>query len=237
MRTISQGDAGSTVELLQLALRRAGLLDEAPDGVFGPRTHAAAVEFQRRSGLEADGIVGPRTWEALCPYMMGLRVVQAKAGETLENIAARWGSDLVLLRASNPGLTPENLRPGVAVKVPLPFRVVPTDVSWSSDLLAMVVDGLCARYPFLRVDTLGLSAMGRPIFQLSIGTGERRVGYNAAHHANEWITTPVLLKFLEQCAEGLVRGGAINGMEYRKLFEAHTLDIVPMVNPDGVGLA
>lgn len=37
----------------------------AVDGVFGPKTTAAVKEFQRRSGLVADGIVGKRTWVAL----------------------------------------------------------------------------------------------------------------------------------------------------------------------------
>jgi hypothetical protein len=35
------------------------------DGVYGPKTEAAVREFQRRSGLAADGIVGQRTWKAL----------------------------------------------------------------------------------------------------------------------------------------------------------------------------
>jgi soluble lytic murein transglycosylase-like protein len=36
-----------------------------PDGLFGRRTDAAVREFQQRNGLEVDGIVGPRTYEAL----------------------------------------------------------------------------------------------------------------------------------------------------------------------------
>jgi lysozyme len=34
------------------------------DGIYGPRSKAACVAFQRHAGLEPDGIVGRRTWEA-----------------------------------------------------------------------------------------------------------------------------------------------------------------------------
>jgi peptidoglycan hydrolase-like protein with peptidoglycan-binding domain len=35
------------------------------DGVFGDGTKRVVVEFQRRAGLKADGVVGPKTWAAL----------------------------------------------------------------------------------------------------------------------------------------------------------------------------
>jgi peptidoglycan hydrolase-like protein with peptidoglycan-binding domain len=35
------------------------------DGQFGPQTAAVVMGFQRRAGLDADGIVGPKTWAAL----------------------------------------------------------------------------------------------------------------------------------------------------------------------------
>jgi hypothetical protein len=66
--TIRQGSKGQDVRDLQAHLKSvhssyAGHL--AVDGDFGPRTRAAVVEFQRRSGLAADGIVGPLTWARL----------------------------------------------------------------------------------------------------------------------------------------------------------------------------
>ena len=58
------GSTGDEVRRLQAALRP----DEAHlkiDGVFGRATEAAVMRFQRRHGLDQDGIVGPRTFMAL----------------------------------------------------------------------------------------------------------------------------------------------------------------------------
>ena len=58
---------------------------------------------------------------------------------------------------------------------------------------------LADTYPFLRTEVLTTTAFGRPVRTLTAGEGDRKVIYSAAHHANEWITTPVLLKFAEDC--------------------------------------
>ena len=60
--------------------------------------------------------------------------------------------------------------------------------------------------------------------------------YSAAHHANEWITTPVLLKFLEELAQAAETGGRIFGVPARNILNAATIFAVPMVDPDGVDL-
>lgn len=38
------------------------------DGIFGPVTEKSVKEFQRLSGLIADGVVGDRTWYGLCKH-------------------------------------------------------------------------------------------------------------------------------------------------------------------------
>jgi murein L,D-transpeptidase YcbB/YkuD len=55
---------GRDVTGVQRALRRAGYRIPI-DGRFGPATENALMRFQRKYGLRADGVVGPRTWNLL----------------------------------------------------------------------------------------------------------------------------------------------------------------------------
>jgi murein DD-endopeptidase MepM/ murein hydrolase activator NlpD len=58
--------AGSPdVAALQVALHARGLYAGTVDGMLGASTTAAVVRFQRKEGLVADGVVGPRTRGAL----------------------------------------------------------------------------------------------------------------------------------------------------------------------------
>ena len=114
--------------------------------------------------------------------------------------------------------------------------IVPTDVPMTPELADSLVERLAAEYPALRAETLASTAYGRPIRALTIGTGARRVLYSAAHHANEWLTSTVLLKFAEDYAEALRTGGTIGGVNAAELSASATISLVPMVNPDGVAL-
>jgi peptidoglycan hydrolase-like protein with peptidoglycan-binding domain len=63
---ISQGSSGGDVRAAQYLLHnKFGYTDVAVDGSFGPKSDAAVRDFQTKNGLNADGIVGPKTWKAL----------------------------------------------------------------------------------------------------------------------------------------------------------------------------
>ncbi len=65
-RVLRQGMAGEDVRELQRILDAwYDTVHLRQDGFFGDATKAAARLFQRRSGLEADGVVGPDTWRGL----------------------------------------------------------------------------------------------------------------------------------------------------------------------------
>ncbi|MGY4398457.1 hypothetical protein ACVWZA_003665 [Sphingomonas sp. UYAg733] len=63
-QTISRGKSGPVVRELQQNLRLRGATLK-PDSVFGPDTEKAVRAFQTSMRLPSDGIVGPRTWNAL----------------------------------------------------------------------------------------------------------------------------------------------------------------------------
>lgn len=64
---IKKGSEGKYVEVLQTRLIALGygLPMYGADGDFGKETHIAVVTFQYDNGLEQDGIVGQKTWQAL----------------------------------------------------------------------------------------------------------------------------------------------------------------------------
>lgn len=67
MLLLRHGQRGSTVRSVQVLLN--ALTPIFPklvvDGIFGPKTHGAVVQFQRSNHLSPDGIVGPKTGRAL----------------------------------------------------------------------------------------------------------------------------------------------------------------------------
>ncbi|MBL4969374.1 M14 family metallopeptidase [Bacillus halotolerans] len=93
-------------------------------------------------------------------------------------------------------------------------------------------------FPFVSCREIGRSVLGRPIWELAVG-GEhtsKKVHMNASFHANEWITTSVLLKWLKEYCLSLCHNTNFFGFTPLELFSRTSLSLVPLVNPDGVDL-
>ena len=207
---------------LQLALQRAGF--------------STLKDFQRAHGLYPSGQEDVMTMQILEPYFFGFQRHLIVPGDTYGTLAKKFGTTVQAIAAANPELSPERLIPGQYLIVPLGFEVVPTQVPFSSQVLQVVIQGLLARYPFLTRDVLTTTDYGRPVPCLICGSGNRIISYNASHHANEWITTPLVLRFLERYCSAYIRNDTIFSYPAQELFQRCTLYLVPMVNPDGVDL-
>ncbi|MCW4601658.1 NlpC/P60 family protein [Janibacter hoylei] len=89
---VKQGSRGTVVKQIQ---RKVGV---TADGVFGPKTKAAVKRWQKRKGLAADGVVGPRTGTK-----MGLKSSSSRSTSTRSSRTSTRSvsSSSVLSTASN----------------------------------------------------------------------------------------------------------------------------------------
>lgn len=186
-------------------------------------------------GLTADGIVGPRTWAALMPYINGYTLYTIQAGDNFYSLASIFGTSVNSIIFANPQLDYNNLQIGQSIIIPF-GNIVPTDISYTSQILNMNINSLKAVYPFLQTTSIGTSNLGVSIPAIRFGTGSKEVLYVGSTHANEWITTPLLMKFLETLSKAYVNSLNVFGVSARELFNNVSLYIVPMLNPDGVDL-
>ena len=65
MPILMNGSSGNAVKIVQNVLQFNLYYFGTIDGLFGPMTRVAVIQFQTAKVLPADGIVGKRTWHAL----------------------------------------------------------------------------------------------------------------------------------------------------------------------------
>lgn len=163
---------------------------------------------------------------------------QIRRGDTLWRIAQKRNISLDALLLVNPNLNPNYLQVGQTIYIPLriTWRLVNGKQNYNYDIMINDLARLKRAYPFLSVPGIGTTVMGRTIPEATIGNGPKKVHYNASFHANEWITTPVTMTFLNDYLLSLTNQTLIRGLSMLPYYQQVSLSIVPMVNPDGVNL-
>ena len=140
------------------------------------------------------------------------------------------------------GLNPDGIVGPLTWRALMPYIngglgfIVPTNISYSYSILQINLNSLKRLYPFLEISSTGKSVLGNDIPVIKIGNGSNEVFYSGAIHANEWITAPLLMKFLSDYCYCYVNNLPIYGVNARTLYTTTTIYIMPMVNPDGVNL-
>jgi len=109
-------------------------------------------------------------------------------------------------------------------------------MKYNSEILYSNISRLKNTYSFLEIFSIGKSVLEKDIHCIKVGNGSKEVFYSGSIHANEWIVTPVLMKFTEDFCRAYVGGSNIFGYSAKEIFNTCTIYIVPMCNPDGVDL-
>ncbi|MEH7375568.1 M14 family metallopeptidase [Neobacillus drentensis] len=163
---------------------------------------------------------------------------QIRPGDTLWSIGQRRSLPLEAITLVNPNLDEKNLNVGQTIKVPtrITWRLVESGQSYDYIKLMNDIKRLLDVYPFMQIPVIGKTVLGKKIPEIVIGTGEKRVHYNGSFHANEWITTSIIMTFLNDYLLALTNHNLIRGLPMFPLYQQSILSIVPMVNPDGVDL-
>ncbi|MDN4085485.1 M14 family zinc carboxypeptidase [Paenibacillus polymyxa] len=228
----------------------------------GDTLHRVASAFK----LSADTLIADNPWAATQPYLICGQLLYIRpstdrkyviqSGENARQIAKQFDVELDELRLANSGLAEHNFVEGKIIIIPEDHRdqIVRLRGEYSYEDLMEDLKALVHRFPFIEVGSIGTSVMGKDIPYIRIGQGTRKIHANASVHANEWLTTPCLLRFIEQYARGI--DGAegrdaeqlhdewgkptgnpwVYGGSPQDLMEHTSLWVVPMVNPDGVEL-
>ncbi|QGG48365.1 M14 family metallopeptidase [Heliorestis convoluta] len=160
------------------------------------------------------------------------------AGDTFWHISQRIGIPLDALYLLNLPVRPEALQIGQIIYLPQRVTAPVVEGQRNYDYRAMMEDlqRLVEIYPFMMYETVGRSVMGKAIPEIRVGAGDKRVHFNGSFHAQEWITTPILMQTLNEYVLALTNGRPIRGLVMAPYYEDVLLSMVPMVNPDGVDL-
>lgn len=106
----------------------------------------------------------------------------------------------------------------------------------------MVQDLILLQQTYPGLVTTGLTvqtAQGRSIPLAVLGNMEapHRIMVTASIHAREYITTPLVMKMIEEYAQRAASGQYYGSISYQDLLNETCFVIVPMANPDGVAIA
>lgn len=226
----------TNVSVLQLGLLRAGYYSSEVDGIFGRETQDALNRLKSDYSIDENENDYSKILNVLKPFLSGYTTHIVKSGDSFYSIAKMHNTDIDSIKYANPYVKENNLIIGTKIIVPLGAYVTVTNLNYNSFLTECIITGIAVRYPFIQCVPIGKSVWGNMIYLLKIGAGDRQVFFNAEHHANEWITTPLVLKFIEDYAKVYLTGSGLASQNALNLYNSVTLFAVAAVNPDGIDI-
>ncbi|GAA0444625.1 M14 family metallocarboxypeptidase [Lentibacillus halophilus] len=158
--------------------------------------------------------------------------------DTLKKIAKEKRLSVDMLQSVNPSIIADHLPINDTIAIPerVNERILTDFHHYTFDTMINDIQKLTTIYPFITQQVIGHSVMGKDIIEIQVGNGNKQVHLNGSFHANEWITTPVIMRFINEYARALTNNLPLRSLSTLPLLTDTNLSVVPMVNPDGVDL-
>lgn len=97
---------------------------------------------------------------------------------------------------------------------------------------------LKARYPDqCKIFSIGKSVLGKELYAVALGKTQGATLYVGGTHGLEWLTTLLMLRFLEDLLFSISQNLRIAEVDVKKSLERCGLIVVPALNPDGIDIA
>lgn len=159
-------------------------------------------------------------------------------GDTLWKLSTSRNLSIDALLLLNQNINPNQLTPGETIFLPkrIISPIVEGEIKYNFQSLINHIKEIENVYPFVSVNSIGETVLGKPIYEIRVGRGSKKIHINASFHANEWITSGILMSLLNAYILSLTNLNTIRGIYTLPLYHSVELSIVPMVNPDGVDL-
>ncbi|TCS84103.1 M14 family metallopeptidase [Tepidibacillus fermentans] len=206
-------------------------------------------KIANRFGLTVNGILALNPQLEKDDYLYSGQIINladsnlmeysAQLGDTIYAIAEKFDLRIDHLLKANPDISnPDRITIGQTIYIPksISSEIVQTNQEYSYEDLTTSIEALKTKYPFIHTEIIGSSVMGKPIYALRLGRGEKEVFYSGNWHANEYLTGQLLMKFVEDYAKAYSQNRTLRGYDINYLYHHTSIWIVPMVNPDGTEL-
>lgn len=89
------------------------------------------------------------------------------------------------------------------------------------------ISTLCSKFNFISHSYIGYSVLGKPLHTLKIGSGSKKIFICSGTHGNEWITSSLILRFINDFCNNYIN---------HFIYENFSIYFFPVVNPDGINL-
>ncbi len=111
------------------------------------------------------------------------------------------------------------------------YTVVPCNFDYNTN--KQIIEDLIKEYPFLNVQLIGRTSLGRGIFSLSVGNNKNNAIYIGSVRGCDGLSCLILYLFIERLSYAVKNNRTLASVNIRKALTFSGITVIPCLNPDG----